>query len=222
MASCWKYRDAWKPFFSLLERFWPNCPYEIDLLTDVDVEAGRGVPASVNTRIYQTDTPWCRMLSHFTGINDEIVMLFQDDFFIHAPVQPDAIDEALEQMRELNAGMVRLYPCPGSNLDYGNGHFGFVTKETPYRISCQVSLWRSQYLHTLSRDFNTPTEFEFQGTQLSNQLPDVVLAWKRDAEPWPLQYLCSGISRGRWNPDAKRLCDQYGIVNDWTMRPFAA
>lgn len=219
IVSCYAYRDAWKPFFELLYKFWPECRQnKISLLTDVDVDDGRGVPADIAKATFKTDAPWSRMLSSFAMRDDSDVLVMQEDFFLTAPVRQDLIEHALEQMKARNAGMVRLYPCPGADEEYGDPHFGIVKKGSRYRISCQVSIWRPDYLHAIASRFKTPAEFEIHGTEFAETLPDEVLAFKRDSGPWPLEYLCSGISRGKWNPDAKKLFEQHGIMADYSLR----
>src|SRR5262249_11393787 len=34
VASCERYCQAWRPFFTLFQRYWPDCPYQVFLGTD--------------------------------------------------------------------------------------------------------------------------------------------------------------------------------------------
>lgn len=222
MISCWNYRDAWKPFFALLEKFWPDHP-QAWLLTD-ELQPGADVPD--NVQVYcAPSTPrwsWCEVLAGFAReVSDEPILLFQEDFFLTSPVRMDLIQRALEQLEQKKkAGSVRLYPCPGGDTDYGDPHFAIIERGTPYRISCQATIWRPSFLLKIAERFNTTIDFELCGTPFADSLPDPVLAFKRDAQPWPLEYICTGIVRGEWNPDARRLCEQHGIDVDWSRRPF--
>lgn len=218
--SCWAYRDTWSGFFQLFRKFWPTCPYPITLVTD-RMDDGAAPCSSV---FVSPGTPWTTMLAHFLTTCTEPVMLFLDDYFLSAPVNTVLVRRGLRQMERMNAGCVRLYPCPGANADYGDADFGMVTPGTPYRISSQVSIWKPQYLRAIAsqcRDHGEASDLEIGGTQFAESLPDPVLAFKRDSGPWPIQYLCSAVSRARWNPDAQRLCEAHGIDADWTMREFA-
>lgn len=148
-------------------------------------------------------------------------MVFQEDFFLNAPVNQPLIDHALKLMERDNVGAVRLYPCPGANEEIGDPYFGRVTRHTAYRTSCQATIWKPGYLHAIASRFNTPSEFELQGSAwASSHLPAEVLAFKRDVQPWPIEYLCSAIGRGLWSQDAKKLCDTHGIEVDWSFRGF--
>jgi len=209
VITCAAYRDAWDPFLALVKHFWPDCPYPITFHSD---RAGE---------------PWCGVLLRSALESDEPLMVFQEDFFLTAPVQSDLVARGWELLESRGAGCVRLYPCPGAVEDFGDPHFGRIPRGTAARISCQVAIWQPDYLAEIARYcLNTTTgeagDFENRGTPFSDTLPVPVLSFKREAQPWPLEYLVSGIDRGYWNPDAKRLCDQLGIAVDWSLRPIAA
>jgi hypothetical protein len=222
VVSCWNYRDAWLPFFALFHKFWPDCPYPVTLLTD-DYHGeiwqfGECRPGYLQV---SRNPSWCGTLAEFAAdCGQSEILLLQEDFFLTAPVHPDLIERALEQMHARHAGMVRLYPCPGADEDYGNPHFGMVSRGSRYRISLQASIWNPQYLYAIASRFNTPQEFELDGTTLSNDLPDEVLAFQRDVLPRPMEYLVTAIVRGKWQPEAKALCDAHGIAADFSMRGF--
>lgn len=205
MISCPAYRDTHAPFFALLEKFWPDREYPFEMVSE---EGDR--------------RNWCASLVHYARQYDEPLMIMQDDFFLTSPVENLLIEKALEHMKERNAGMLRLYPCPGSNLDYGDENFGIVQKGSEYRISCQASLWMPRYLATIASQCTTPWDFEIRGTQVSDALPDEVLATRRESEPWPINYYCSAIGRGLWNPGALEHCKKHGIPVDTSLRGIAA
>jgi hypothetical protein len=35
MMTCNKYKPLWSPFFQLLRKYWPDCPYKIYMGTDI-------------------------------------------------------------------------------------------------------------------------------------------------------------------------------------------
>lgn len=220
VASCHAYRDTWLPFKKLVDHFWPNHP-SITLLSDYTSYPLDEHPFDW---AFYSKGSWCQILRNFIIESPkEIILLFQDDFFLSAPVNKFLIERGIDELRKRGAGCVRLYPCPGGISEYGDEHFAEIPRGTEYRISCQAALWDSSYLKEIARVGDTPTDFELKGTPYSNDLLNPVLAFKRDVKPWPLEYLCSAVSRGEWNPDAKKLCESVGINDvDWTMRKFQA
>ncbi len=217
--SCQAYSDAWNPFFDLLDRFWPGArQFSKWLVTDfgkTDRADWTTVPLPMGT--------WCSMLAAFAALSGEPLLLMQEDFFLTGPVREDLIGRGLEQMEIRKAGAVRLYPSPGANEEYGDADYGLVTPGTRYRISCQATIFRPDYLHQIAsqcHDHGEASDLETGGSQISNDLPDDVLAFKRDSGPWPLDYIASAIVRGLWSHDAKRLCEREGIAVDWSRRAF--
>ena len=144
VVSCWKYRDAWKPFFTLLDKFWQNHP-DVTLLSDCPPYlASVGPFDSVAQFDYYPElSSYGPRIARFAQVfNDEPIVLLQEDFFLNAPVKAELVREAEELLYFYGAGTVRLYPCPGSNVECGNAHFGFVERGSPYRISLQASIWQ--------------------------------------------------------------------------------
>lgn len=207
IITCLQYSDAWQPFRDLFNKFWPDCPYPLEWI----YSSG------------QAERTWCQDVADI-GVGSEPILLFQEDFFLIAPVRDDLIRYGLDQMQRRRAGAVRLYPCPGANQDYGDPHFGLVKKGTRYRISCQASIWRPDFLRYIARrcnDHGEAADFETGGSRVAESLNDEVLAFKRDSGPWPIEYLCSAIAKGHWNPDALRLCERHKIPLDLSRRPVA-
>jgi len=218
VATCWAYRDALLPFFYLLDKFWPTHP-EVTIVTD------EWCGDSYGADVYQGGRKtWCQILAGYAKEAEETILLLQDDFFLTVPVQNDLVIHGLKEMYTYDAGCVRLYPCPGGVERYGDPYFQVVPNGERYRVSCQASLWKPSYLYKIvskCHDHGEPSDFETNGTVYSYQLPEPVLAFKADIRPLPLDYLCSAISRGLWEPAAIELCEKYHIPMDRSMREVA-
>ena len=222
VITCKAYSDAWRPFFELFHRFWSDCPYPLWLLTN-EMDSHADVPVEQN-RIFAWNIQWAKLLGAFAESDSSPVLMMQEDFFLNAPVERHMVRYALEQLQKRQAGSCRIYPCPGPDEDYGDPYLGRVQPGARYRTSCQATIWRADYLADLCArpEIFDPWTFEIYGSQYSSGRSDEVLAFKREREPWPIQYLCSAINRGQWNPHAKELCEKYGINVDWSRRRFQA
>lgn len=217
VASCFKYRDAWKPFCRLLKKFWPDCPYKTRLITD-KLESGLWEGDSV-TEIGK-DFGWGQNLLIGLEGQGSHVLLFQEDFFLTAPVWTSKISDYHKcAILHSHVGCLRLYPCPGADSEWpSSADLGIVSKYQTYRISCQVAIWRTDYLKSILARFNDPRDFEVFGSHISNLCDDVVLSVYREHLPWPVQYLCSAIGRGRWSKDAVKLCSENNLELDLKFR----
>lgn len=224
VISCWAYRDAWRPFFSLLDKFWPDHPTPVWLLTDRMAGDGPvGKTVAVYSGPHSQRWPWCQVLLNFLRAHDSTpVLLMQEDFFLNAPVYEPFIEHGLKLLKDRNAGCVRLYPSPGGIEYCGDDLFALVPPGAPNRISCQAALWDPNYLAQVTQSSMSTTseagDFENLGTPFADSLPQPVLAFRRDVKPWPMEYLSSAINRGLWNPDAIRLCEKHDIPLDRSMR----
>lgn len=211
VTSCYNYRDTWNPFLELFRKFYGG---ELYLLTDQTDY--RNWPKGVHVAIIPGN--WGSMLAEFARTSKEPLVMFLDDFFLNSPVQHHLIDEGLNQMKQEGAGCVRLYPCPGSDEDYGHPLYGKVAKGQSYRISTMPAIWNPGYLAKIAELAPTAWDFEIDGSVRSNDLPEPVLAFKRDVQPWPLEFLCTGITRGKWNKDALELFKKHDIQVDMSLR----
>jgi hypothetical protein len=213
--TCERYSDTWKPFVELFRKFWPDCPYPVTMLTDHFIP-NMGYDGDV----IESGKSWVGMLADFAMQSLSPVLMLQDDFFLSAPVRDDLIEYGLHQMEKHQAGIVRLYPCPGATDYIGDKFFGEVKRGTRYRVSCQLSIFHPAYLAKLAEHANTPQEFEIKGSPASDTFPEPVLAWRREVTPFPVSYICTAVVGAKWHPSAKELCDKHGIEADWSRRGF--
>lgn len=225
--TCWKYRDAWQPFMGLLKVHWPDCPYPLGIMTDkADTKwLGPGI-IDLRQQVYQTgyDRGWCYNLLEGLASEppSEIILLMQEDFFLTAKVDTAQIEQYCHYMwAHSEVHCIRLYPCPGAFENYDEWpKIGTHPPGVPYRVSCQAALWRISTLRMILGACRTPVEFEMEGSRHADRWfnKGFYSVW-REKEPWPLEYLCSGISRGRWNPDALKLFEKHNLNVDLSLRP---
>lgn len=224
VVSCWKYRDCWNPFLELLEKFWPDHP-PVTLITDQCFTYDFKVkPFKVFTGP-GSGWQWCQLVSFYATTINEPVVLMQEDFFLSAPVDDDAIRHGVAVLKRRNAGCVRLHPCPGGTEEIGDPCIARIPKGTTARISCQAAIWEPRYLAEVAKHAMWTTseagDFENLGTPAAEEMPQEVLGFKREM-PWPMDYTNSGITRGLWNPDAIKLFAKHGIEVDRSMRMVEA
>ena len=202
-----------------MDKFWPGHPRPVSLLTDYFTNELDPNKVQIYSAPLSYRWPWCQIVANFAAnCGKEPVLLFQEDFFLTAPVKTELVQHGLEELQKRDAGSVRLYPVPGGDIDYGDPYFALCAPKAPYRISAQATIWRPDFLYGITSQFNTIEEFEVRGND--RQLDRVVLAFKRDVQPWPLEYICSGVTKGQWNPDSKRLFEKHGIEADYSLRPI--
>lgn len=206
VITCEAYRDAWHPFMQLFEKFWPGCPHPLSFYYDQ-------FPGE----------QWCGVVERVARDSDDLILLMQEDHFLKSRVDSSVVEYAANLLLTRRAGCIRLYPCPGSDEEIGDELFGIVRKGTVGRISCQAAIWDPKFLNKVAVNSHWTTgeagDFENLGSAYAETIDTEVLALKRETkEPWPFDYICSGITRGLWNPDALKLFRENNIEFDLSMR----
>ena len=170
VLSCDPYADLWPPFFTLLHRYWPDCPFPVYL------GAGLSSIAPNNVRILRSsaerDWSQCTM-DYLNALDQTYVLIILDDFFLRRAVQTSDILQCLESARVLAATQLRLIPRPGPTdrlpMEY---NIGSSAAGSPYRLSTQAAIWDRVKLKNLLRAGESIWEFEHNANYRANQQPD--------------------------------------------------
>lgn len=220
VPTCKAYSDAWVPFQALRKKFWPDCKYPVYIVTDELPQSGLPVGSYV---VMDKDYGWCWNLrqSIIKYEREEFVLVLQEDFFFNAAVDNRLVDSALEVLKQdPRAAMVRLMPCPGPNRPF-NDDFGIIDYETPYRVSCQATIWRKEPLIRILNQMptnGTAAHFEIEGSKVKLANWNFYAAYVKHRDRF--SYFVSAISRGQWNPQAVQFCKDNDIPIDTSRRPI--
>ncbi len=221
------YKDAWEPFFTLFDRYWPDCPFPIYLISNnARYENGRVVNLALGD-----DMGWANnMIAALREIPAPYIIYLQEDYFLIRPVDTQRIMDLIAYMDEKQAGYLRLYPAPGPDRDCpDNPDVGEISEGAPYRVSMQAAVWRKDVLQRLLVKDEDGWDMEFYGSERSCELEEKFLSVKRKGsvariiDP-PFPYLCTAIIRGTWIREAVDLCRAEGIELDMSnigVEPYA-
>ena len=221
VASCGAYSDAWAPFYALFQKFWPDCPWPLTLVTDahanlwpgeksIEIGCDLGWGPNIVVGLRKLNNP-----RHF--------LLLQEDFFLSQPVNNNMVQEALAMMSATSgAGCFRLFPCPGPDAPLTDW-YGLIKHQAAYRVSCQAAIWFRPEFESLAFDCRTAADFEIQGTLRASKRCACVKYYsvlRNDPNTWPINYYCSAIARGQWMPEAVEFVKAQGIPIDTSKRPI--
>ena len=215
VVSCDAYRDLWEPFFTLLFRYWPDCPFPIYL--------GSNHATYPDRRVAQLaigeDRDWSSNLIKMLGsISSPGVLLLQEDFLIDRPVQTKKVTQLIEYANSKSAACLRLMPIPGPDEPCsGQPELGVIRKGAAYRVSLQAAWWRKESLVAIARAGESPWQFENSGSRRSDALPAPFLSL-REGIGFPLDYYTTAVFRGYWEPGAVALCRRENIPVDLRRR----
>jgi hypothetical protein len=216
VSSCDAFFDAWQPFNFFLKRFWPDCPFQIFLLTnEIQIRSPR-----IRSLALGPDRGWSsNLLNALEQVHFPYVFYVQEDYFLTGPVQTE--QRATEFAEMLESGAYSLCFRARSKFDPDfqpvNDRFGIVPLASDGRTRCQVTLWKREALQSIPRPGETAWNFEARGSARTQEMK--ILSYQQ-RENTPIPYLMSAISRGFWMPDALDLCRTHGTRIEPLIRPL--
>ena len=216
VVSCDAYQDLWEPFFTLLFRYWTDCPFRIYLGSNHAIYPDpRVVPLTIGE-----DRDWSsNLLKMLESIPSGGVLLLQEDFLIDRPVQTERVTQLIGYADAKQAACLRLMPIPGpDSLCADHPEVGAIRKGAAYRVSLQAAWWRRENLGAIARKGESPWQFEHLGSRRSDELSAPFLSLREGIE-FPLDYFTTAVIRGFWEPGAVELCRREKISVDLMRRP---
>lgn len=192
VVSCDNYSDLWHPFFTLFRRYWPNCPYQVYLVSNfIEIDEEGVVALPVGEDISWSDN----LIKALNLIDEEYVFMIIDDLLFVNHVKSEQIHELFEWIREEEPNYVRLNPFPKPDKPY-NDFAGIVSPGTLYRTSTVMSVWKKTTLLDLLKPGENAWEFEVYGTLRSDKYDKFYSTWQA------LIPFINSVIKGKWRRSA--------------------
>lgn len=207
IMSCDKYSDLWEPFFKLFWRFWPDCPFNVYLLSN---KVSTDVP-QVKNLLVGYDISWSDSLHKgVVQLKEEYVFLFLNDYFLYDFVKTNKVLNVFNWIIESNANYVRMRPSPKPDKHY-NDLVGVVSKGTIYRASA-FSVWEKDILLNLLKPGESGWDFEVYGSVRSDSYDGFYSIWENYFS------FIHGVIKGKWQRNAVRKLKSFGVDINLTKR----
>lgn len=156
------------------------------------------------------------------GITDEFVILSLDDYLMIDAFDSLLFEIVMDKMRstaeivryELGFGAWKK-GCTMLNADY-DANFGVFKygRETPYKSSCQISVWRTEYLLKLLSNKWSIWDFEIKGSEMATKDGVGVIGTRgQHALRWIEESALSARHPGRVNLLGMRLGDIHELID---------
>lgn len=223
ISSCDNFFDCWDPYLHGLRKHWPDCPYDVHIVTnylDVKDDSARAIKVG-------EDKGWSNnTLLALKHVKTPYILYTHEDFWIKTRVDTRVIEDYIGLMEAGKADYIGLYPGSEPYLPFAlDERLGLISDCAPYRTSLQVALWRKEVLEDLIVEGENPWQFEILGTERSRRYGNRFLSVKRffdgNNEPYHygINYVCTAINKGRWSKEAMRYAQSEGLSIDFTLRP---
>lgn len=201
VLSCDKYEPCWKPFFTLLDKYYKNHP-KVYLVTET-----KKCPYCATINV-DSDVWTERFRRALKSVESEHVLVMLDDFFIRSEVDSNRINE-LEFTKDVISYNFELeYREPLLRLK----EWDIQKNNQVYLNSCQPTLWnRKLLLERLNDDLN-PQQWELQKIDspyihlINNK--DYIIDIGYRHQPLEIGW---GITRGRLSEECYEFLKKEGL-----------
>ncbi len=156
VLSCDAYADTWAGFFKLLERYWPDCPFNVYLGTD---SLRPSIPGCRVLNTKQQGLPWTSCAAEYLKqIPNAFVLTLLDDFYFRSRIDTNKVRQLIQTAHEKAYQQLRMVAIPGPASTNVASPVGPLSGE--YRVSTQCALWDRKHLISILQTPLSIWEFE--------------------------------------------------------------
>lgn len=213
MGSCDKYADLLGPFVALFRKHWPDCPFDLVLVTETDPK----VDGFDHVVACGPGMNWAsRMHAALKRIETPYVIMLCDDYYLSAKVDTPLMLLRLDQMKRFNALNLRMIPNPKpSSSNSGPFDEGLLEyrKDTAYCIATQAGFWDREFLMKMAANKTSIWDFERHGSfEVSNEARPILVTPTKE---FPF---LDAVHKGCWEPWGTQCLKDNGIAYDFSKR----
>ncbi len=209
ITSCDKYAEAWGPFFTLLDRYWPELTNKKYLISNKKTSDHPGViPVKIPDEKSWSDN----MLIALDRIEEDYILFFIEDYMMTSAVNHKEVKELYDLMQKENAAYLKLQPGNYEKIHPENKGVAYMGQKQQHRNALQLSIWRKDILRKLLKKGENPWDFELDGNARSFEIKDHFMVVTKIVAPY------SGvIEKGYWDQAGVELLKKEGIVINPTL-----
>lgn len=225
------FEDCWMPFFTLFKKYWPDYEGKIYLNTETKEFIYPGlniVSVKNNSNNPEQRITWSECLIRaLNGIDNEVILYIQEDYFLKDFVKNDLVEKYVQMMHN-NSEMdcIHLTDQGLINDKKSEKYEGLYTvlAKQRYLISCQTALWKKESMLSFLRTYENAWQFEEFGSQRAAIIKPNIFGvdknWIKLDEFEIIPYIFTGIIQGRWYEPVVALFEKHKIKIDYSVRGF--
>jgi len=208
------YAETWSAFFGLFFKYWPDCPFDIFMLTEklaFSNERIKNIIIPINKNALWEKQWEQRIRKTLKIANKKYFIFFHTDYFLNKKIDNKKLFEILEIMEtNENIGYVRLFPDPPAYSDWNNNKkIGLINKNDKFSLSLQTAIWRTGFFNKILKENYGPIDLETIGSREVYKFPELLLGVKKN---YPVASYINGIKKGCYQYETKMLFKKEGIL----------
>lgn len=206
------YSDLWPCFFSVFKKQWPDCPYDVKLVSNEKKFPG------IDTIAVGEETCWSeRTLKAVKQLDSDYVMLLLEDYLFGEMIKTKEIEDVIAFIEKEGAKYLRLTNIPESRFNDDEEIFPLYADEE-YGINLQASVWKKDFLiEALQKYPGSAWDFEIGFLREAINSEHMVLEGCYGMATDPL-HIHNGVLKGKWFPKEIKYFQKQGIDISWQER----
>lgn len=214
VVSCDRYSDLWEPCFRLLDKYWPERPFDVYLMSNfLDFEWPGVKVIKVGEDVAYADN----LRAAIAQIPEQWLLLWLEDLLLCSPVTNSRVMSMIGTAQRRGAGYLKLSPdMPLSYEAADPGGVGPVPKGVRYRAAIGASFYHRPTLLRLL----TPgaSAWDLDRSDVCDELPEEFLALTVESarEP-PIPHL-NAVIKGRWTLGTRTFLETEGLGTNLERR----
>lgn len=204
VSSVDSYSDAWQYFFILFDKYWPDCVYPVNLMSNKKrLDKNR-----VNTIPVGDIKEWGLSIKKALKlVQADYVLLLFEDFFINKKIDSFLINKYFKFMIENDLDYFRLKASPPPlKKRIISPNIGKIKFMDAYNCSCQPAIYKKEVLIKLIEDDFTPWDFEIKGSINNYRLKKSFVGVYQDVISFYV-----GIIGGEWNDTINQFLQEHDL-----------
>lgn len=211
VLSCDKYKDLWPPFFELLFKNWPDCPYDVLLFAnEVSYDDRR-----VKTILSGPDKDWSSSVKAcLKQIDYEYLLILFDDVFLIKKVDQERLNKLVGYIEQYKPDYQKFTPVPKPD-ERINKEIGKYLPTTHYRNGL-MSIWKRDILIEMLQEGESAWAFEIKGLERSKKYENFFGSYDE------YFHFLHGVEKGMWYRKAAKELQSMGVKIDLEARKVLA
>lgn len=216
VCSCDKYADLLDPFLTLFRKYWPDCPFELTLVTESTPDLHGSESFDRIIACGPGGTWSSRLVKAIDQISTPYVLMLCDDYYLNQAVDTQLILKRLDQIIRHGAANLRMIPNPkpgaGNTVGQVEDLYEYK-KNTAYCVATQAGFWAKDFLRRLAASSASIWEFERFGSFSVSDDPRPLLVTPTKEFPF-----LDAVHKGHWEKFGVACLRENNIEFDFSKR----